>query len=127
VLSNEWTWFDRWRGMAETHTFEEKDFGGVIALRERWVLMEEERRAWFRALPASAAADVVRYTLSTGEAYEVPLWKLVQHMVNHSTYHRGQLVSLFRQLGVKPVTTDLLTWDLNRDGPWGGSAALGPR
>jgi uncharacterized damage-inducible protein DinB len=126
VLSTEQTWFDRWRG-ATSPPIDEKELGTAIALRPRWVAMEEERRAWLRALPASAAAEPVRYTLPTGEAHEVPFWKLVQHMVNHSTYHRGQLVSLYRQLGARPLSTDMLTWDLNRDGPWGGSTALGPR
>jgi uncharacterized damage-inducible protein DinB len=28
--------------------------------------------------------------------------------VNHSTYHRGQIVTMLRQLGAKPPTTDLI-------------------
>jgi len=30
----------------------------------------------------------------------------MQHLVNHSTYHRGQIALMMRQLGAKPVTTD---------------------
>ncbi len=37
-----------------------------------------------------------------------PLWQPVTHMVNHSTYHRGQVVSLMRQLGYPPPKTDLI-------------------
>jgi uncharacterized damage-inducible protein DinB len=37
-----------------------------------------------------------------------PLWQPVTHMVNHSTYHRGQVVSLLRQLGYQPPKTDLI-------------------
>jgi uncharacterized damage-inducible protein DinB len=48
-------------------------------------------------------------------------------MANDSTHYRGQLTMMLRQLGTRVASTDLLTWDLNRDGPWGGSAALGPR
>ena len=40
-----------------------------------------------------------------------PLWQLVQHVTNHSTYHRGQVVTFLRQLGAKPAATDLVAWD----------------
>ncbi len=35
-----------------------------------------------------------------------PLSKLVQHVVNHGTYHRGNLTAMLRQLGHKGVPTD---------------------
>ena len=41
-----------------------------------------------------------------------PLWQPVTHMVNHSTYHRGQVVSLMRQLGHQPPETDLIDFFL---------------
>jgi len=127
IMQSEWTWFDRWQGIVNPRFFREEDFQNVLSLRERWVKMEDERRGWFKAVPAAALTEVVRYTLETGEAFEIPLWKLVQHMTNDSSHYRGHLAVLYRQLGLKLVSTDLLAWDLNRDGPWGGSAALGPR
>jgi uncharacterized damage-inducible protein DinB len=33
------------------------------------------------------------------------------HVANHSTYHRGQVATLLRQLGARPVSTDLLVFD----------------
>jgi len=38
-------------------------------------------------------------------------WQIFRHIVNHGTYHRGQIANMLRQLGVKPPTTDLLYWD----------------
>ena len=38
-------------------------------------------------------------------------WKVFRHIVNHGTYHRGQIANMLRQLGVKPPSTDLLYWD----------------
>jgi uncharacterized damage-inducible protein DinB len=31
-----------------------------------------------------------------------PLWQMVQHVVNHGSYHRGQVTTMLRQLGSKP-------------------------
>jgi uncharacterized damage-inducible protein DinB len=33
------------------------------------------------------------------------------HVVNHSTYHRGQVATMLRQLGTRPLPTDLLVFD----------------
>jgi uncharacterized damage-inducible protein DinB len=37
-----------------------------------------------------------------------PLWQCLQHVANHSTYHRGQITTMLRQLGAKPAGTDLI-------------------
>ena len=63
------------------------------------------RRRWRRRL---------RYRNLQGQEFEAPLWQLVQHVANHSTYHRGQVVTLLRQLGAKAVATDLVAWDRER-------------
>ena len=44
-----------------------------------------------------------------GDAYSMPYYELLAHVFNHSTYHRGQIVTMLRQVGFKDVaSTDLL-------------------
>jgi uncharacterized damage-inducible protein DinB len=38
----------------------------------------------------------------------------VLHMVNHGTYHRGQIASLLKIHGVEPIDTDLVIWCKHR-------------
>jgi uncharacterized damage-inducible protein DinB len=40
----------------------------------------------------------------------------VIHLVNHTTYHRGQVVSLLRQMGYPPPSTDLVYYFIERGG-----------
>ena len=49
---------------------------------------------------------VFEYKTSHKETVKQPLYRVVHHVFNHSTYHRGQLVTIMRQLGEKkiPVT-----------------------
>jgi uncharacterized damage-inducible protein DinB len=111
MLAAEWIWLERWKGISPTRFFDESEFPDVIALRERWVAIEEHRAVWLRELPKNGPTSKVRYKNVKGEVYEAPLWQLVQHLANHSTYHRGQVTTLLRLLGARPVGTDLLTWD----------------
>ncbi|MBX6312724.1 MAG: DinB family protein [Isosphaeraceae bacterium] len=40
----------------------------------------------------------------------LPPWAVLRHVVNHSTYHRGQVASKLKRLGVEPPTTDFVYW-----------------
>ena len=35
------------------------------------------------------------------------MWEMMLHLVNHQTYHRGQLATLLRQMGHKPNAEDM--------------------
>lgn len=47
-----------------------------------------------------------------GEAKTAPFWVVVRHVVNHQTYHRGQIASMLRRLGHAPKATDLVVWGI---------------
>ncbi len=36
-------------------------------------------------------------------AYKMPVWQILQHVFNHNTYHRGQLVTMMRQAGITKI------------------------
>jgi uncharacterized damage-inducible protein DinB len=114
MASAEAIWLERWKGISPTKHFDEGEFQDVVALRDRWTAIEEHRAAWFRSLRRSAPGQIVRYKNLEGQPNEAPLWHLVQHAVNHSSYHRGQVTTLLRQLGSKAIATDLVLWDRER-------------
>jgi uncharacterized damage-inducible protein DinB len=114
ILDAETIWLDRWKGVSDTPSFDEGEFKDVVALRDRWTALEEHRAAWFRSLRKDAAGETIRYKNRAGQSFEAPLWQLVQHLVNHSTYHRGQVTTLLRILGSRMVATDMSVWDRER-------------
>ena len=74
-------------------------------------MVNGHRHAWFRVLPEAAVRQPLSYRLLNGTESTQPLWQLVQHLANHSTYHRGQVIAMLRQLGAKAVATDLVAFD----------------
>lgn len=107
----EWIWLERWKGVSPPGFPDESELADIVALRDRWKVIEDHRRAWLDALPRSAPAATVEYRNTAGDAFAAPLWQLVQHVANHSTYHRGQVISLLRQVGGRTVTTDMVVFD----------------
>lgn len=45
-----------------------------------------------------------------GRAATLPPWAGLRHLVNHGTYHRGQIAAKLKRLGVEPPATDLIFW-----------------
>lgn len=51
---------------------------------------------------------------SRGRVAILPPWTVLRHVVNHSTYHRGQVASKLKRLGIEPPATDLIFWALGQ-------------
>jgi uncharacterized damage-inducible protein DinB len=107
----EWVWLERWKGLPNPARTDEGGFADVTVLSERWRVLNEHRQAWYRTLPPSAASEPLHYRLMNGTESISPLSQLVQHLANHSSYHRGQVIAMLRMLGAKAVGTDLVTFD----------------
>lgn len=55
------------------------------------------------------------YHNSKRQKFKQPVWQVLIHMFNHGTYHRGQLVTMLRQLGVTKIpATDFIVWSRMR-------------
>ena len=107
----EWVWLERWKGLPNPTVMDEGEFPDVTVLSERWRVLNGHRHAWFRTLPEPASAVPLSYRLLNGTEHTQPLWQLVQHLANHSTYHRGQVIAMLRMLGAKAVPTDFVAFD----------------
>jgi uncharacterized damage-inducible protein DinB len=111
TMGAEWIWLERWKGVSHTRGIDEGEFPDIVVLRDRWTMIEEHRDFWYQSLKEESLAETIAYRTLDGRDFQGPLWQLVQHMVNHSTYHRGQIVTLLRLLGATVVSTDLVLWD----------------
>jgi uncharacterized damage-inducible protein DinB len=110
VVWAEWIWLERWKGVSPTLVFSPSDFPNVASLRERLHTVVVERSAYLRDMPAERLVQPMDYRNMKGEVWRHALWQQLYHVVNHSTYHRGQVATMLRQLGATPAATDLLVY-----------------
>ena len=101
ILWGEWRWLRFWQSGTLVPELLPAEFPDVPAFEANWTILEEEQRAFAAGLTDErlAAPHTVRdntYVLAD----------LIQHLLNHSTYHRGQVALLLRQLGRTPPATD---------------------
>ncbi len=110
TLWAEWIWLQRWRGTSPRQVFAENQFPDVAAIAGRWAEVQRDRQGLVASLPEGGLLARVSYENLQGERWEYTLGQMMQHVVNHSTYHRGQVVTLLRQLGRTPPATDFLVF-----------------
>jgi uncharacterized damage-inducible protein DinB len=110
LLSAEWIWLRRWQGTSPAAMLSPSDFPDLAALRAKWAEVEREQAEFIEHLTEESLAATLAYTNTKGERWEYPLGQLMQHVVNHGSYHRGQITAFLRQLGAEAVATDFLVF-----------------
>jgi uncharacterized damage-inducible protein DinB len=107
VVGAEWLWLQRWRG-ENPSTLPPWLGESTVQLHARLAQVEAERTILVAALRDEDVHREVAYRLLNGTPGTRRLDELILHVVNHSTYHRGQIADMIRRLGVKPPSSDLL-------------------
>ncbi len=82
-------------------------------LRELRSMTEESSRNWLNfveAHPNQTFEEMINYTNSEGKKYESTLRQIMAHVVNHSTYHRGQIAQKLKAKGIEPPVTDFIAY-----------------
>lgn len=108
VLSADVTWTSRLGGVSPSGHLRPEDYPDVPALRTRW---EQVDRDLGSQVAGSDPGRMVIYRTTAGVEHRQPVWQIVQHLINHQTYHFGQISTLLRQLGASPAATDLIVFD----------------
>ena len=110
TLAAEWIWLERWKGTSPKSLLNADGFPTIESLRARWAQVEKDYSEFFEGLTDDSLGAVIAYTNTRGERWEYPLGSMIQHLMNHSTYHRGQVTTMLRQLGADVTPVDLLVF-----------------
>ena len=115
----EWIWWERWNGRSPSKAeawgkWSVESCGDMATLKHRWNDMVNSRAQFMSQLDEDQLGAELAFKLLSGDASSMRLIDQMQHVVNHATMHRGQIVGMIRQLGLDPPATDLLFF-LRRD------------
>ena len=69
---------------------------GLLNQNRDWI-------AWVKDVSEEELESILPYKSMKGDSYAQPVKEIVLHLNNHGTYHRGQLVTMLRQLGVTKI------------------------
>lgn len=109
----EWIWLERWHGRSPAKAeawakWTTEVCADLPALKERWSQLCDQRTAFVAELDDARLNQDLAFKLLSGDPSSMRLIDQMQHVVNHATMHRGQIVGMIRQLGIDPPATDLI-------------------
>jgi uncharacterized damage-inducible protein DinB len=103
LYAAEQAWYSRWQGTSPAALLTGDQFPDLASVREAWREHETKMRAFLEELGESGISRVIEFKLLSGQAAASPFWQMLQHIVNHASYHRGQVTAKLRQLGAPPA------------------------
>ncbi len=117
----EWIWLERWHGHSPPKKeawslWTDEACPDLKTLNERWRDVIDRRTRFISKLDESRLMSELAFKLLSGDPNSMRLVDQMQHVANHATMHRGQVVGMIRQLGLAPPSTDLLFY-LRREIP----------
>ena len=113
IIGGEWIWLAYWRASSRSSAFvtdlrtrrdamfNPRAFPNVTAVQLKWADVEKEQVEFMNHVTNESLEKMLPFRKT-----QVRLALLVQHLANHSTYHRGQVGLMMRQLGAEPLATD---------------------
>lgn len=108
LLAANFIWLHRIKGLPNS----ELKLWGNYSLPELAHLTEEADRQWTEFIQSQTDFNrVLKYKNYVGDYFENNVEQIMIHLVNHGSYHRGQVALLLRQKGFEPVNTDYITYD----------------
>jgi uncharacterized damage-inducible protein DinB len=113
ILGSEWNWLAYWKTPSQDAgvladlkrrreiIFRPEAFPDLAAVWRKWLEIEREQVKF-----ADSITDEFLQRMYPARDTQLSLVHLMQHLANHSTYHRGQISLMLRQVGAEPVETD---------------------
>src|SRR4051812_49318180 len=103
-------WFGRIHGDPDSQTSTYPPKGDLAGLSSDWFALLDRAVDWSAKLSEAEWNNVISYKDSRGNSHQTALLPIIMHVVNHGSYHRGQVSQLLRQSGATPPNTDLINF-----------------
>jgi uncharacterized damage-inducible protein DinB len=107
LVSAEKTWLARWLG-EQPDPLSADAVPDAQTLKEIWEKVGFETARWIGGMTDKRLQETFTMKTAKGDAYTHLYWQTFQHLVNHCSYHRGQIITMLRQTGHEAVSTDLI-------------------
>ena len=107
----EFIWLKRLTGES-LNNWPSKNFNGTFSEAKEKILLNDKLFIEFvEKLNVEKLSELFTYKNVEGKTFTNPMWESVHHCMNHSTYHRGQIVTMLRQPGITNIpSTDFITF-----------------
>ena len=104
-------WWQRMK-LKETVEWPGKTFNGsILELTTQLMQQSKQWKEWVDLATETALEHEFIYKNSKRDQFKQPVYEVLHHLFNHQAFHRGQLITMFRQVGLTEIpNTDLIAF-----------------
>ena len=104
-------WWQRMK-LVEVQVWQSDDYtGSFLDLTNNILVQSKHWKEWIDLATEAALEHEFIYRNSKKDQFKQPVYEMLMHLFNHQTYHRGQLITLLRQVDEKNIpNTDLISF-----------------
>jgi uncharacterized damage-inducible protein DinB len=110
MVGAEKIWLERWKDLPTEPFLKPDDVASLSGLKNLWEEIGHDTAQWLGGMNDKKLQETFTMKTLKGDTFTHQYWQAFQHLINHSTFHRGQVITMMRQLGVKPPATDLIVF-----------------
>ncbi|MEK7264302.1 MAG: DinB family protein [Bacteroidota bacterium] len=103
-------WLERWQGKSDAKLIHQHEIASLDEIKKLWAELIAGTQQYFENFTEEKLTATYTITTTKGEVFIHTYTQMFQHLINHSSYHRGQIAGMVRQLGYKPLGTDLIVY-----------------
>ena len=107
IVGAEKIWLERFKGAPQPPLSQDPP-KSLADLKTIWEKVGYDTAQWLGTMSDKKLQETFTAKTLKGDTFTNTFMQALQHVVNHSSYHRGQIVTLMRQIGTKPPSTDLI-------------------
>ena len=110
ILGAELVWLGRLTGRAPTGFPNPADFPDCESVRRALAQADADLLKYIGGLTPATFDSEIQYKTTAGTPFKGTAGPMLQHLANHSTYHRGQVTTMLRQLDAKAANSDMIRY-----------------
>lgn len=108
AVATESIWLARLQGESPTTLLQPDDFPDFAGIQAHWEVVDARWQRYLGDLADADMARIVAYHNTRGDAFQLPVTDIVQHVANHATEHRSQMTPILFNLGAPTPPLDYL-------------------
>jgi uncharacterized damage-inducible protein DinB len=101
-------WLKRLNGAIDAKISDDEAVSDLSDLQSKWQVIQAQLISFAGSLSNTGLERVMEYRLLSGDQTRSAVYESLLQVVNHGTYHRGQIAAMLRQLGAVPIPTDFI-------------------
>jgi uncharacterized damage-inducible protein DinB len=113
-MAVQWMWLCRFRGEGPQRLEDEREYPHRMDVEQRWPLVHSALIDFVGHQSQQALQQPVSYRDTRGETHTIALRDMILHLIDHGSYHRGQINTLIKKAGGTPQPISYRLWVVER-------------